>query len=206
MRWASAASASTASTPAPASARRSRTARPDRVAAVAANGLVVLTEAEREAILRDYLPPLVPRWDGGHLAWLWARMREQAIFFPWHDRRAATRMDFDVPPADRLHSGLLEFLAAGDQLPRRLRAPRSWTGRNAGCPRCACRCWSPPGAGPAGGSSGPDRSPLRPASRWRLRRTAAAALDRAFAHLKSHPGDTRAAVPAAAEPTGPRGR
>ena len=88
---------------------------PARVTAVAANGLVVLTEDERAAILRDYLPPLVPRWDGGHLAWLWARMREQTIFFPWHDRRAATRMNFPVPAADRLQQGVDEFLAAGDQ-------------------------------------------------------------------------------------------
>lgn len=87
---------------------------PGQVTAVAANGLVVLTPAEREVILRDYLPPLVPRWDGGHMAWLWGRMREQTIFFPWHDRRAATRMNFDVPPADRLQLGLLEFLAAVD--------------------------------------------------------------------------------------------
>ncbi len=90
---------------------------PERVAAVAGNGLVVLTEDERAAILRDYLPPLVPRWDGGHLAWLWGRMREQVIFFPWHDRRAATRMRFAMPPADRLQAGLLEFLAAGDHYP-----------------------------------------------------------------------------------------
>lgn len=48
---------------------------PARVAAVAANGFVVLTEDERTAMLRDYLPPLVPRWDGGHLAWLWGRLR-----------------------------------------------------------------------------------------------------------------------------------
>lgn len=87
---------------------------PERVTAVAANGLVVLTADERAAMLRDYLPPIVPRWDGGHLAWLWGRMREQTIFFPWHDRRAATRMDFEVPPPDRLQQGLNEFLAAGD--------------------------------------------------------------------------------------------
>ena len=86
----------------------------DSIASDPANGLVVLTASERAAILRDYLPPVVPRWDGGHLAWLWGRMREQTIFFPWHDRRAATRMDFDVPPADRLQQGLNEFLAAGD--------------------------------------------------------------------------------------------
>lgn len=88
-------------------------AAPERVAAVAANGLVLPTDAELEGILRDYLPPLVPQWDGSHLAWLWARVREQTIFFPWHDRRAATRMDFDIPPADRLQESVKEFLAAG---------------------------------------------------------------------------------------------
>ncbi len=88
---------------------------PSRVTAVAANGLVVLTAEERAAILRDYLPAFVPRWDGSHLAWLWARMREQTIFFPWHDRRAGTRMRFDVPSPERLHEGLQEFLAAGAQ-------------------------------------------------------------------------------------------
>jgi len=87
---------------------------PKRVAAVAANGLVIQTEAELSEILREYLPPFVPRWDGGHLAWLWARLREQTIFFPWHVRRAATRMQFDVPPAGQLQQGLLEFLDAGD--------------------------------------------------------------------------------------------
>ncbi len=84
-----------------------------RVTAVAANGLVVLTAEERAAILRDYLPAFIPEWDGSHLAWLWARMREQTLFFPWHDRRAATRMTFDGPPPERLQEGLQEFLAAG---------------------------------------------------------------------------------------------
>ncbi|MCL4721567.1 MAG: alpha/beta fold hydrolase [Gammaproteobacteria bacterium] len=87
---------------------------PKRIAALAGNGLVVLTGDERDTILQGYLPPLVPRWDGGHLAWLWARLREQAIFFPWHDRRAATRMRFDMPPPERLQLALQEFLAAGE--------------------------------------------------------------------------------------------
>lgn len=86
---------------------------PDRVAAVAANGLAILDADELALIQRDYLPPLEPRWDGGHLAWMWARLREQTIFFPWHDRRAASRMAFDVPPPERLQLGVEEFLAAG---------------------------------------------------------------------------------------------
>jgi pimeloyl-ACP methyl ester carboxylesterase len=163
-------------------------ANPDRVAAVAANGLVVLTGDERATILRDYLPPLVPRWDGGHLAWLWGRMREQTIFFPWHDRRAATRMDFDVPPADRLQLGLVEFLAAGDhysvayaaafadraeqRLPS-MRVPMLVT--------AAAR-------DPLGGHLG--RIGARAASVQVERSdSAAGALERSFNHLRAHPGD-----------------
>lgn len=87
---------------------------PERVAAVSANGLAILDEDELAFILGNYLPPLEPRWDGGHLAWLWARLREQTIFFPWHDRRAGSRLAFDVPPPAQLQRGVEEFLAAGD--------------------------------------------------------------------------------------------
>lgn len=176
-------------------------ARPDRVAAVAANGLVVLTEAERATILRDYLPPLVPRWDGGHLAWLWARVREQAIFFPWFDRRAATRMDFDVPPADRLHSGLLEFLAAGDQYhvayaaafvdraERRLPA--------LAVPLLVTAQARDPLAGHLA-RIGPRSASVR----VETAADTAAALASAFEHLQSHPGDTAPPPRATAAPTG----
>jgi len=163
-------------------------ARPDRVAAVAANGLVVLTEAEREGILRDYLPPLVPRWDGGHLAWLWARIREQAIFFPWHDRRAATRMNFDVPPADRLQLGLLEFLAAGDNYQVaydaafRDRAERRLPGMRV--PLLVTAASRDPLAAHL------PRIGVRSTSvRVENSTDTPAALDRAVAHLKSQPGD-----------------
>lgn len=163
-------------------------ARPDRVTAVAANGLVVLTEAERATILRDYLPPLVPRWDGGHLAWLWARLREQTIFFPWHDRRATTRMDFDVPPADRLQAGANEFLAAGvhyavayaaafaDRAERRLPGLR--------VPLLVTAAARDPLAGHLA------RIGARSASVQVVPSADGAdALDRAFAHLASHPGE-----------------
>lgn len=87
---------------------------PDRVSAIAANGLAILEADELASIERNYLPALEPRWDGGHLAWLWARLREQTIFFPWYDHRAAARLAFDVPPPERLQRGVEEFLAAGD--------------------------------------------------------------------------------------------
>jgi pimeloyl-ACP methyl ester carboxylesterase len=87
---------------------------PERIAAVAANGVAVLDAAERARILADYLPPVVPRWDGSHLAWAWARCREQTIFFPWHWRTLARRMDFAMPGPGHVQQAVLELLRAGD--------------------------------------------------------------------------------------------
>lgn len=83
---------------------------PQRVLAVAANGVSQMTPAELEAIDREYLPKIVPRWDGAHLTWLWSRMREQTVFFPWFARSAAARMDYDMAPPERIQRQLLEVL------------------------------------------------------------------------------------------------
>ena len=45
---------------------------PDRVKAIACNGVLVLTDSELENIRRHYLPPYKPQWDGSHLSWLWS--------------------------------------------------------------------------------------------------------------------------------------
>ncbi len=97
-------------------------AAPARVTAVAAHGLAQLTAAERADILAHYLPPLEPRWDGSHLAWLWSRIREQTIFFPWYRPSAATRMALDVPDAAKLQAGALELLRAGEHYATAYRA------------------------------------------------------------------------------------
>ena len=88
---------------------------PDRASVVIVDGITCWTEAERADALENYFTPFAPRWDGGHLTWLWSRMREQTIFFPWYAKTLAARMDYDVPSPDRLHQGLLEFLRAGDE-------------------------------------------------------------------------------------------
>jgi pimeloyl-ACP methyl ester carboxylesterase len=87
---------------------------PDRITAVGCNGLLVMDEAERGPILANYLPPIEPRWDGGHLAWSWARNREQSIFFPWHWPALARRMDLPMPPPAHQQQALLELLRAAD--------------------------------------------------------------------------------------------
>jgi len=85
---------------------------PERVIAAGCNGMALLTAEERADILDHYFPPFRPHWDGGHLAWLWARNREQTVFFPWYRHQLDARMRIPVPPPDALQAGTLEFLRA----------------------------------------------------------------------------------------------
>ena len=88
---------------------------PDRVKAIACNGVLVLTDSELENIRRHYLPPYKPQWDGSHLSWLWSRMREQLVFFPWHERKEEARMRFDISSPEILHENSIEIMRAGDK-------------------------------------------------------------------------------------------
>lgn len=87
---------------------------PERVTSAVYDGFCVWTAAERALILDRYLPEFRPLWDGSHLAWLWPRFEEQSVFFPWHERTAAARMDADVGTPQQVHAGIMEFLRAGD--------------------------------------------------------------------------------------------
>ncbi|MFM2044952.1 MAG: hypothetical protein RLY86_3528 [Pseudomonadota bacterium] len=87
---------------------------PDRVAGLVVDGVLLLTEGERADYLAHYLPPFQPVWHGTHLVWAWARLREQALFFPWYRAAGETRMVRNPPPPERLQMLLLELLRAGD--------------------------------------------------------------------------------------------
>jgi pimeloyl-ACP methyl ester carboxylesterase len=88
---------------------------PDRVAAAALEGLPAWTEQERADFLANYLPPFAPRWDGAHMAWVWARMEEQVLFFPWSDPTPRARLTYDLSPVDRLHANAMDLLESGDR-------------------------------------------------------------------------------------------
>lgn len=87
---------------------------PQRISCAVANGVVLLTDAERDDFVQHYLPPLRPSWDGAHLAWLWARLREQKIFFPWYRASAAARLPVDMASPAALQDALLDFMRSGD--------------------------------------------------------------------------------------------
>ncbi len=87
---------------------------PSLVTAVAVNGYGAFNKEEQAELLANYLPAFAPAFDGSHLAWLWTRLRQQLMFFPWYDAAAATRMNYDLPSPERLQQDVLEFLRAGD--------------------------------------------------------------------------------------------
>jgi pimeloyl-ACP methyl ester carboxylesterase len=96
---------------------------PARVAALVCDGLSAFTAAERRPLLDGYLPPFEPVWDGTHLVWLWARMREQKLFFPWQAGTAAARIPYPLPSAQTIHKEAMELLDAGDGYRAGYRAP-----------------------------------------------------------------------------------
>lgn len=97
--------------------------RSDRVAALVCDGLALFNADERRGLLDGYLPPFEPAWDGSHLLWLWARLREQNFFFPWQMKSAAHRLPFAMPAPDKLHADVLDVLDAGDGYRAGYRAP-----------------------------------------------------------------------------------
>ena len=87
---------------------------PDKVDFLILDGLALFNEEESADILEYYLPPFMPDWDGSHLTWLWARLREQVIFFPWYRKNREARMHYDMPDAEYLHGWFMDFMYAGD--------------------------------------------------------------------------------------------
>jgi pimeloyl-ACP methyl ester carboxylesterase len=87
---------------------------PARVRVAICEGLLCLDEKERRAFTWRYLEPFVAREDGGHLAWLWTRLKDQSLFFPWHEKTAAARLELDASPPAVLERMALDWLRSGE--------------------------------------------------------------------------------------------
>ncbi len=85
-----------------------------RVAGLVTDGLSLFDTDECANLLARYVPPFEPQWDGGHLRWLFARMREQHLFFPWFDGARPARLHYPLPAPERVHAGVMDVLDAGD--------------------------------------------------------------------------------------------
>lgn len=87
---------------------------PERVAVAILDGYPIFTPEEQENILRQYLPPFRPAWDGSHLATLWARVRDQYTFFPWFSVGETDRLKRDPPPLEHHQLVVMDYLRSGD--------------------------------------------------------------------------------------------
>lgn len=87
---------------------------PDLCRFVLTDGFPVFANPYSEERLAEYLTPIVPTWDGGHLTWTWFRYREQHIFWPWDRPLKAHRADTDLPDLDFLYRGATELLTASE--------------------------------------------------------------------------------------------
>lgn len=87
---------------------------PALVSRLVIDGLAAFDPSERAQLLDSYLPPFVPQLDGTHLAWLWGRVRDQCLFFPWNHRGAGARLWRALPDPTLLHQMAMDLLRAGD--------------------------------------------------------------------------------------------
>ena len=95
---------------------------PDRVTGALFDGLPCWSEEERADCLAHYLPPLLPSWDGTHMCWVWSRIEEQMMFFPWHRALPSARMNYDLSTPAYLHGNAMDLLEAGDNYRNTYRA------------------------------------------------------------------------------------
>ena len=79
---------------------------PERVSCVLIDGYPIYTQGESERRVATYFPPFELRWDGGHLLWLWSRLREQYLFWPWNVPGESTSARCDIPDAATLTDGV----------------------------------------------------------------------------------------------------
>ena len=87
---------------------------PDRIACLALDGYAAFDPATQSELLASYLTPIVPRWDGTHLAWLWSRVKDQFTVFPWYRLAQSARLARPLVSIDVMQGVVRDFLAAGD--------------------------------------------------------------------------------------------
>ncbi len=91
------------------------TRHPELVARLVIDGLATFDAVERADMLSTYMTEFHPVVDGTHMMWLWSRLRDQYMFFPWHRRGTGGRLWLPLPDTAYTHIAALDFLRAGDE-------------------------------------------------------------------------------------------
>jgi hypothetical protein len=94
------------------------------------DGVLLYDEAYRQGLIENYIPPLEPRWDGGHLLWAWNFLKDQTLFWPWYNRAPDGVREVEGTPVKALHRWVVELLKSGHTYPRGYRAAFAYPKRD----------------------------------------------------------------------------
>jgi pimeloyl-ACP methyl ester carboxylesterase len=86
--------------------------RQDRVAHIVIDNMGLWSPERQQAQIAHNAPAVKPDVMGSQFNWAWHYCRDQFLFAPWYDRRAATRRNIDMPTPERLHDFVVEVLKA----------------------------------------------------------------------------------------------
>jgi pimeloyl-ACP methyl ester carboxylesterase len=85
---------------------------PERVRSMILDGMSLYHDAERDEMLAQYAPAIVPDLNGSQINWVWHFVRDTYMFWPWYRRDPAHARTVGLPSADALHEKVVEVLKA----------------------------------------------------------------------------------------------
>ena len=100
--------------------------RPELVHRTVLDGVLILSEEERDELLRRYTPPFTPRDDGTHLLAAWHMVRNQNLFWPWFNNTRSGIRRVEPLDAQRLHEAFVDLMKSGETYPISYRAAFSY--------------------------------------------------------------------------------
>ena len=95
---------------------------PDLCKAVVVNGLWVADKDEVDLILQHYTEWYEPTAEGSQMPWIWSRLRDQLIFFPWFLKEENYRLSLDLPEPEMKQPFVLDLLRTTEEAQTAYRA------------------------------------------------------------------------------------
>ena len=83
---------------------------PQNLSGLILESLPIFYTNETKGILRNFFPPLIPKWDGSHLISVWTKVQDQFIWFPWYEKNSKKMHFWPYPNKLEIHNYALDFL------------------------------------------------------------------------------------------------
>lgn len=104
--------------------------RPDLVEKLIADGLPILSKAERDDLIENYFIDMTPQVHGEHLVHAWHVIRDAQLWWPWYNSTAAGARPTAPSEPERLNVLVLEYLKSGATYEHSYRAAFQYDAQN----------------------------------------------------------------------------